>query len=186
MGNTERTSDRDRNQDRERKPEAEPSALATVRAYYETLREGEPLAPYFIEDPKAVKFGITERLTGYEAIAEGLGSQTETTTDWTIESHALVVGERTDHAWFADEVSMAWSDTTTGERHDYETRWSGTLERRVGDSDHGPDPEPRSDAESHEEVGSVDDTANRGDTDSETETRVGWQFVSMHVSRSEP
>ena len=181
---TERTSDR--NPDRESSSKAEPSALATVRAYYETLREGEPLAPYFIEDPKAVKFGITERLTGYEAIAEGLGSQTETTTDWTIESHALVVGERAAHAWFADEVSMAWSDTTTGERHDYETRWSGTLERRVGDSDHGPDPEPRSDAESHEEVGSVDDTANRGDTDSEAETRVGWQFVSMHVSRSEP
>jgi hypothetical protein len=171
---TERTSDR--NPDRESSSKAEPNALVTVRAYYETLREGEPLEPFFGKDSKAVKFGITERLTGYEAIAEGLRTQTETTTDWTIESHALVVGERADHAWFADEISMAWTDTTTGERHDYETRWSGTLEWRAGDDDHDRDRGPRSDAENHDGTG--------GDVSSEEE-QAGWRFVSMHVSRSE-
>lgn len=135
---------------------------ATIRAYYESLRRGEPLAPYFVADPHAVKFGITERLVGFEAIAEGLQSQTETTTDWHVGSHDLVVGERATHAWFADDVSMAWTDAT-GEHHAYGTRWSGTLERRDehdGDSRFG------------------EDDADRRTNGEE------WRFVSMHVSRS--
>jgi hypothetical protein len=177
-GDTERTSGRDRDRDQEPEAEAESSALATVRAYYETLRDGEPLASYFVADPKSAKFGITERLTGYEEIAEGLRTQTETTTDWTVESHALVVGERENYAWFADRVSMAWTDTTTGERHAYETRWSGTLEDRAGDHEY--DPGARSDAEDRE-----GESGNAGDTSNDEEGRAGWQFVSMHVSRSE-
>jgi len=81
---------------------------ATIRAYYESLRRGEPISTHFVADPNAVKFGITERLIGFEAIAEGLRSRTETATDWHVESHGLTVGER----------------------HAHGTRRSGTLERR--------------------------------------------------------
>jgi hypothetical protein len=34
------------------------------------------------------------------------------------------------HAWFADRVDMAWTDTERDRRLDFETRWSGTLEAR--------------------------------------------------------
>lgn len=144
---------------------------ATIRAYYESLRRGEPLSPYFVVDPRAVKFGITERLTGYEAIDEGLRSQTETTTDWRIESHELVVGERATHAWFADDVSMAWTDVTTGERHDYETRWSGTLRRHEDD-------QRDNDRRDDDRQGTDED--ERLDAPEWPE----WRFASMHVSRS--
>lgn len=137
---------------------------ATIRAYYEALRSGDPLAPYFLADSSAVKFGITERLIGFEEIAEGLRTQTETTTDWQVESSRLTVGERPDYAWFGDEVSMAWTDVTADERHAYETRWSGTLER-VGDS--------RSD----------DSSLDAGNEEDEGPSGEQWRFVSMHVSR---
>ena len=148
----------------------EAGPAATIREYYETLRAGEALSPYFATDPNAVKFGITEHLDGYEEIAAGLRSQTETTTDWHIESHGLVVGERDAHAWFGDRVSMAWTDTATGERHDYETRWSGTLERQEdsGGEDHGDD-----------------DTDGDSDANGDDGPPANWRFVSMHVSRSE-
>ena len=142
---------------------------ATIRAYYETLRRGDPLEPYFVADSRAVKFGITERLTGYEAISEGLRTQTETTTDWVVESHDLVVGERPTHAWFGDSVTMAWTDVTTGERHDYETRWSGALTRR-NDRDPG----------SESGLG-PDTSADSGPTGRSTPEE--WGFLSMHVSR---
>lgn len=110
-------------------------AEATVRAYYDALRSSEPLYPFFAREESTVKFGIGERLTGYEAIEEGLREQTETTDGWSVDSDRLVVAERDDHAWFADDVFMAWTDTDRGIRYEFETRWSGTLERRDDDAD---------------------------------------------------
>lgn len=108
------------------------STTRTIRAYYEALRRGEPLSPFFAECSGVVKFGITERLTGYDAIADGLCEQTHTTDDWIVKSRRLQVTEREHHAWFSDDVYMAWSETSTGTRNAYETRWSGTLEDRDG------------------------------------------------------
>jgi SnoaL-like domain len=107
-------------------------AKATVREYYESLRRGEPLQPYFATDESLVKFGISERLVGYEAVAEGLREQTRGSEDWTVTSHDLRVTERGDYAWFSDSVDMAWTDVTTETRHEFDTRWSGTLAERDG------------------------------------------------------
>jgi len=101
----------------------------TVRAYYDALRRGEALAPFFLESPDVVKFGLSERLHGYEAVAEGLREQTETTEGWTVESGNLVVGERPECGWFSDDVSMAWTALDRNVRFEFETRWSGTLVR---------------------------------------------------------
>lgn len=112
-------------------------ARDTIDAYYEVLSAGEPLGPFFATprdgDDSPVKFGISERLVGIHGIRDGLREQTETTTDWAVESRALRVTERERHAWFSDDVSMAWTDTDAGERRDFDTRWSGTLERIDGD-----------------------------------------------------
>jgi len=105
-------------------------AEATIREYYAALRAGEPLAPFFAPEA-GVKFGISERLVGAEEIAAGLRAQTETTTDWTVESDALRVTARDCHAWFADEVRLAWTDTERDRRLEFDTRWSGTLEARA-------------------------------------------------------
>lgn len=107
------------------------SAEATIEEYYDALRSDEPLVPYFAEHEDLVKAGISERLVGPEEVAEGLREQTETTSDWTVESRDLRVTERESVAWFADEVRMAWS-TEDGD-HDFEARWSGTLEREEGE-----------------------------------------------------
>lgn len=107
-------------------------ARRTVNDYYGALRAGEPLGPYFADeragDDPFVKFGISERLTGSEQIRAGLRAQTERTTDWAVTSHALRVCERNHHAWFSDDVSMAWTDTKTTIRYEFDSRWSGTLE----------------------------------------------------------
>jgi len=108
-------------------------ARDTITEYYESLRSGDQLGEYFAaeqtEDDPFVKFGISEQLVGAGQIREGLQTQTETTTDWSVTSHALRVSERDDVAWFSDGVSMGWTDTDDT-RHEFETRWSGTLERR--------------------------------------------------------
>jgi hypothetical protein len=101
----------------------------TVIDYYESLRRAEPLYPYFAERDDVVKFGISERLTGYDAIADGLREQTRTTEGWTVESTALRVVERDAVARFTDDVSMAWTDLASGERRAFDARWSGILER---------------------------------------------------------
>ena len=108
-------------------------AATTVERYYEALRSGEPLYPFFAADDSLVKFGISERLAGYEAVAEGLREQTRTTEGWTVESRDLRVSEREGCAWFSDEVGMAWTDREAEERREFDTRWSGTLERRDGE-----------------------------------------------------
>ncbi|MDQ2054157.1 nuclear transport factor 2 family protein [Halobellus sp. H-GB7] len=108
---------------------AETTAEARIREYYEALRNGEPLYPFFADCPDVVKFGITERLTGYEEIEAGLREQTATTADWTAESRNLRVVERDDHAWFSDDVRMAWHDVAADREYDFDSRWSGTLER---------------------------------------------------------
>ena len=130
-------------------------ARETITAYYDALREGAPLGPYFADeqpgDDAFVKYGLSERLVGDAEIRSGLRRQTETTTNWTVTSHALQVCSRDTSAWFSDAVSMAWTDTETAIRYEFETRWSGTLVQ--------PEPEPKS-------------------TD-------GWQFVGMHVSTAD-
>jgi hypothetical protein len=133
------------------------NATETVRAYYDALRGGDPLGPYFADGEPTVKYGISERLVGLDAVRAGLRAQTETTSDWAVESHGLRVTERRDHAWFSDEVRLAWTDVERGVRHDYRTRWSGTLERGVGD-------------------GATGGEASGDGTD------VPWRFVAMHVS----
>ncbi|MFC6975495.1 nuclear transport factor 2 family protein [Halomicroarcula sp. GCM10025709] len=113
-------------------------ATARLEAYYDALRAGEPLAPFFAADESVVKFGVSERLVGGSEVAAGLRDQTASTTDWTVESHALRVTDRDGYAWFSDAVDLAWTDTERGVGHDFETRWSGTLERRT---DGDPDPD---------------------------------------------
>ena len=129
------------------------NAEATVETYYDVLRNEQPLAPFFAREETTVKFGIGERLSGYQDIEAGLSSQTATTTDWEIDSSRLLVTERSDFAWFSDDVSMAWTDLEADTRYAFDTRWSGTLHRRPG--------EPWN-----------------GEADSETP----WRFVGMHVS----
>jgi len=108
----------------------------TVSAYYDALRHGEPLGPFFADegpdDDQFLKFGLSERLVGATEIRAGLERQTETTTDWAVTSHDLRVTGRECHAWFSDEVTMAWTDTAADRRHEFDTRWSGTLERDSG------------------------------------------------------
>ena len=115
------------------------TARETVRAYYAALRAGDPLGRFFAdarsEDDPVVKFGISERLVGTDAVCEGLRSQTATTCDWTVESDALLVTERERHAWFADLVRLGWTDLERDAAYDLETRWSGTLERRPAAGD---------------------------------------------------
>jgi len=140
-------------------------AHATVRDYYEALRRGEPLYPYFAEASDVVKFGIGERLTGCEAVAAGLREQTRTTDAWTVRSERLRVTERDCHAWFSDDVFMAWTDTERNIRFEFDTRWSGTLERRTGRSD------------------AADSDSGDGDGDTAADDSDDrWLFVGMHVS----
>jgi len=109
------------------------TAETIVREYYEALRRGDPLAPFFAREGSAVKFGIEERPQGYDDIAAALERQTETTDEWRVDSTDLSVTERDGYAWFADVVGMAWTDTGTGERFTFDSRWSGTLEEHGGD-----------------------------------------------------
>ena len=115
------------------------SASETIEDYYEALRRGDPLAPFFAERDDVVKFGVSERLAGGEAVAEGLRKQTRTTDDWRVESRDLrVVAREADSAgasasgdsvaWFTDDVDLAWTDSA-GDRRSFDTRWSGVLER---------------------------------------------------------
>jgi hypothetical protein len=110
-------------------------ARKTINAYYDALRAGEPLGRRFFAperpgDDAVVKYGISERLVGAERIREGLREQTERTTDWAVESESLRVTEREEHAWFSDRVAMGWRDVEASVRYEFDTRWSGTLERR--------------------------------------------------------
>jgi hypothetical protein len=102
--------------------------VATVRDYYEALRRGEPLEPYFHEHAATTKVGVSEQVTDYEAVAETLREQTRLTTDWQVRSRDLVAGRRGEMGWFSDRVTMAW--TREGERLSFETRWSGALVQR--------------------------------------------------------
>lgn len=132
------------------------TAATVVRDYYEALRQGDPLSPFFDDRESTVKFGISEALYGYDDVAAALNKQTETTADWAVESHHLAVDERGEYATVADEVTMAWTDTESGERKRFETRWSGTLRRRA--------------------------SAEPSDSDSTDSDRPPWMFATMHVS----
>ena len=108
------------------------NADARIEAYYDALEAGDPLGRFFAEDKDIVKFGISERLVGGDEVRRGLREQTERTAAWSVDSRNLRVTARECHAWFSDEVGLAWRDTETGTRHIFETRWSGTLEAREG------------------------------------------------------
>ena len=145
------------------------TAEATILEYYDALRAGEPIHPFFAGSGPVVKVGIGERMVGAGAVAEGLREQTRTTTDWVVESRDLYVGtvggadetvEDVDepggaeptYAWFGDEVFMGWTDTERTIRFEFDTRWSGALARTAGASEGGDDAGP------------------------------AWRFVEMHVS----
>ena len=99
---------------------------STLESYYDALRRGDPLTPYF--DPSsAVKFGVRESSFGADSVRDALREQTETTTDWTVDSHRLTVDRRGEVAWFADEVTLEWTAREDGTSRSFETRWSGTL-----------------------------------------------------------
>ena len=106
------------------------SATDHVTEYYQALEAGDPLAPFFAADDSLVKFGISEKLVGEEAVREGLREQTQSTREWRVRSHDLRVTEREDYAWFTDSVEMAWTVVEDGTRREFDARWRGTLERR--------------------------------------------------------
>jgi hypothetical protein len=114
------------------------SVRETVVDYYEALRRGEPLAPYFTERSDVVKVGVFSRRVGYDAVAEGLREQGRTTDDWTVDSHDLRVTERDEFGWFTDRVDLAWRDADGDASYAFETRWSGVLEPR-GEAEIGGD-----------------------------------------------
>ena len=131
-------------------------AEATVREYYEALRTGEPLHPYFLESPRTVKFGVGERLTGYEAVSAGLREQTARTEGWEVRSSRLLTEERGAGAWFSDDVFMGWTDTSANVRYEFDTRWSGAMVR-----------------------------LDEQELEAETDPGPGqWRFGEMHVSVS--
>jgi|GEM_PF-134936 len=148
-----------------------------VRAYYDALRSGEPLVPFFAPVDGAVKVGISERLVGGETVADGLRDQTERTTDWSVGSRDLRVTERDRHAWFGDRVSLAWTDTDRRIRYEFDTRWSGTLELRDAPESSVDDGNQGADAG---ESGEGNESDDAGTGASESDER--WQFVAMHVS----
>ena len=110
-------------------------ARATIHEYYDSLRHGAPLDTFFAddraEDDAIVKVGISERRVGSDRVQEGLRDQTASTSDWTVDSRDLRVTQRGSVAWFSDAVTLAWDEG--GEHHEFDTRWSGTLEHRDGD-----------------------------------------------------
>lgn len=110
-------------------------ARATVHDYYDSLRNGAPLDTFFADDRPAddpiVKVGLSERLVGSDSVQTGLRDQTASTSDWAVQSHELRVTQRDGVAWFSDRVELAWDEG--GQRHAFDTRWSGTLELRDGD-----------------------------------------------------
>lgn len=121
------------------------SAEDVVLDYYEAVRRGEPLYPYFRESASTWKAAISTTYDGYDSIAEGLREQSRTTTDWTVDSHALETVDRDGCVTMTDHVTLAWTsvgstDTESepaanhggeGEpartAHEHETRWSGVL-----------------------------------------------------------
>ena len=104
------------------------ASRTTVRDYYEALRRGEPLYPYFSEQPTTWKAAISTDYEGYDAVAEALREQTRTTEEWTVESKDLSVTEWDGHALFHDAVRMAWTNAETGQRRGFDSRWSGALD----------------------------------------------------------
>ena len=106
----------------------EQDAAEMITAYYEALEASEPLSPFFAESLSTVKVGLSEQLVGYPEVADGLAEQTATTTDWQISDADPAVTERAAFAWFYDQLTLAWTDTTLDTDYEFDTRWTGTLE----------------------------------------------------------
>ncbi|WP_435193895.1 nuclear transport factor 2 family protein [Natronomonas sp. EA1] len=103
------------------------NAAATVRAYYDALRAGDPLHPFFADGEETVKVGIGNQALGADAIETLLTEQTETTAAWEVDSRDLRVTEHDSFAHFFDEVYMGWASLPKNIRYGFETRWTGTL-----------------------------------------------------------
>lgn len=147
------------------------SPREVVLEYYESLRRGEPLYPYFLEDAGTTKIGVGETLRGYEAVAEGLLEQTRSTDSWSVRSHRLAVSDRDTHATFVDRVDLEWRDTVRDEWRSFDTRWTGTLE-----------PSPRPPAPDGAPAGDADRSGETGDGSTEGDRETEWRFLVMHVS----
>lgn len=130
-----------------------------IEDYYEALRRGEPLYPYFVESDATTKVGIRETLKGYDEVAEGLFEQSRSTEDWSVTSRDLHVHEREAIAVFSDRVDLEWTDREVDTVRSYDTRWTGTLERSPTPSRATGDDRPPIDRGSDE-----------------------WRFLTMHVS----
>ena len=155
----------------------------TVEEYYEALRRGEPLSPYFAEREDVVKFGVSERLAGSREVAEGLREQSRTTENWRVESQRLQTVTRESVAWFTDDVVLAWTDGE-GTRQSFDTRWSGVLEREVdGRGGDGRIGDGRGGDEGAEDGQTGDGRTGDGGDASGTDSDEGtWRFAQMHVS----
>ena len=103
-------------------------AAELITAYYEALEASEPLSPFFAESLSTVKIGLSEQLVGYPEVADTLAEQTATTTDWRVENADPSVTAREEFAWFHDQLTLAWTDTTLDTDYEFDTRWTGTLE----------------------------------------------------------
>ena len=112
----------------------EQDAEATITAYYDALRDGEALSPFFLESVSIVKVSLSDSFIGYPDVANELSEQTATTDSWAVDSHDLSVTERDSFAWFHDDVTLAWTDMQLDADREFETRWTGTLERSGDDS----------------------------------------------------
>jgi len=106
----------------------EQDATEMITAYYEALEASEPLSPFFAESLSTVKVGLSEQLVGYPEVADALAEQTATTADWRVENPEPSVTTREEFAWFHDQVTLAWTDTTLDTDYEFDTRWTGTLE----------------------------------------------------------
>ena len=112
----------------------EDDAAETIAAYYEALEASEPLSPFFAESLSTVKIGLSEQLVGYPDVAGGLAEQTATTADWHVEGADPSVTVREEFAWFHDQLTLAWTDTTLDTDYEFDTRWTGTLEVNPDDT----------------------------------------------------
>ncbi len=110
-----------------------------VRAYYQALERGEPLAGFYATDEEAgtlgpvVKIGSGEGevFAGFDTVAREVARVSATFARNRLESRALQVRRAGDVAWFTDLVW--WSGESGGEPFASLTRWTGVCIKLAGD-----------------------------------------------------
>jgi hypothetical protein len=108
---------------------------ALVRAYYRALETGAPLSGFYATDEEAgdlgppvkVGSGAGEVFVGCIAIAAEVARVTASFAENRLQSRGLVVRQRGDVGWFADQVW--WSGRTEGKDFASLTRWTGVCLR---------------------------------------------------------